>query len=43
MAIWMGIDGGIRIERSASAPVYVYVSPEDVDLAVNALASAKYF
>ena len=31
MAIWLGIDGGIRIERSASAPVYVYVSPEDVD------------
>jgi hypothetical protein len=31
MAIWMGMDGGIRIERAASAPVYAYISPEDVD------------
>ena len=31
MAIWMGQDGGIRIERSATAPVYGRISPSDVD------------
>ena len=31
MAIWMGLDGGIRIERSATAPVYGYISPSDAD------------
>ena len=31
MAIWMGLDGGIRIERSATAPVYGRIGPSDVD------------
>lgn len=31
MAIWMGMDGGIRIERSATAPIYGRITPNDVD------------
>jgi hypothetical protein len=41
MAIWMGMDGGIRIERSASAPVYAYISPEDVDVGAKRFGVSK--
>ena len=35
MAIWMGLDGGIRLERSSTEPVYGFISPSDVDAGVN--------
>jgi hypothetical protein len=41
MAIWLGSDGGIRIERSATEPVYGYVSPDDVDPGVNRFGFSK--
>ena len=31
MAIWMGENGGIRLERSEAGPFYVGINPSDVD------------
>ena len=31
MAIWMGLDGGIRIARTATEQIYANISVADVD------------
>ena len=38
MAIWLGRDGGIRLERTQSGPVYSYIRTDDVDAGFVALA-----
>ena len=35
MAIWMGMDGGLRIERAATGPVYANITPADVDAGID--------
>ena len=32
MAIWMGVNGGIRVERSQTDAIYAEISPSDVDI-----------
>ena len=41
MAIWMGMDGGIRIQRSATGKVYSDISPSDVDPGTNRFGLQK--
>ena len=41
MAIWMGSNGGIRIERSATESVYSNISPSDVDYVANRFGLEK--
>ena len=38
MAIWLGSDGGLRIERMASARMFAHVSPADVDIGSNRIS-----
>ena len=41
MAIWMGINGGIRIQRSATGSVYSNVAPSDVEPGSNRFGLEK--
>ena len=31
MAIWLGQDGGLRLERAKTEPLFTYIRPSDVD------------
>ena len=35
MAIWAGINGGLRIERAATGKVYANITPADVDAGID--------
>ena len=35
MAIWMGLDGGIRIARTATEQIYANISVADVDAGID--------
>ena len=35
MAIWMGTNGGLRIERAATGKVYANITPTDVDASIK--------
>ena len=41
MAIWLGRDGGIRLERTQSGPVYSYIRTDDVDAGVRRFSLDK--
>jgi hypothetical protein len=41
MAIWLGRDGGIKLERTESGPVYSYIRTDDVDPGVNRFSLDK--
>ena len=41
MAIWLGRDGGIKIERKATGPVYSYIRVSDVDSGVKRFSLDK--
>ena len=41
MAIWLGQDGGIKIERTATGPVYTYIRVSDVDAGINRFSLDK--
>jgi hypothetical protein len=41
MAIWLGRDGGIRLERTESGPIYSYIRTDDVDAGVRRFSLDK--
>jgi hypothetical protein len=41
MAIWLGRDGGIKIERKATGPIYSYIRVSDVDSGIKRFSLDK--
>jgi hypothetical protein len=41
MAIWLGQDGGVKIERAATEPLYTHIRPDDVDAGVRRFSLDK--